>query len=55
MKNTKIERCAHTVNLWWGCSEVSEILELTPEKPLILHKKQKTHFVIFQKESEVRK
>ena len=25
MKNTKmIEWCDHTVNLWWGCSEVSE-------------------------------
>lgn len=35
--------------------KLSEILKLTPEKPVILHKKQKTHFVIFQKESEVRK
>lgn len=24
MKNTKIEWCDHTVNFWWGCSEVSE-------------------------------
>ena len=24
MRNTKIEWCDHTVNLWWGCSEVSE-------------------------------
>ena len=24
MKNTKIEWCEHTVNFWWGCSEVSE-------------------------------
>ena len=29
--------------------KLSEILKLTPEKPVILHKKQKTHFVIFQK------
>lgn len=35
--------------------KLSEILKLTPEKPVILHKKQKTHFVIFQKESEARK
>lgn len=24
MKNTKIEWCDHTVNFWWGCTEVSE-------------------------------
>ena len=24
MRNTKIEWADHTVNLWWGCSEVSE-------------------------------
>ena len=24
MKNTKIEWCDHTINFWWGCSEVSE-------------------------------
>lgn len=24
MKNTKIEWCDHTVNLWWGCAEISE-------------------------------
>ena len=24
MRNTKIEWCDHTVNFWWGCSEVSE-------------------------------
>lgn len=24
MKNTKIEWCDHTVNFWWGCSEISE-------------------------------
>lgn len=24
MKNTKIEWCNHTVNFWWGCTEISE-------------------------------
>lgn len=24
MKNTKIEWCDHTVNFWWGCTEISE-------------------------------
>lgn len=24
MKNTKIEWCDHTVNFWWGCTELSE-------------------------------
>lgn len=24
MKNTKIEWCDHTINFWWGCTEVSE-------------------------------
>ena len=28
---------------------LSEILKLTREKPVVLHKKQKTHFVIFMK------
>lgn len=32
--------------------KLSEILKLTPEKPVILHKKQKTHFVIFLKDSK---
>jgi len=31
---------------------LSEILKLTEQKPVVMHKKQKTHFVIFQKESE---
>lgn len=29
--------------------KLSEILKLTPQTPVILHKKQKTHFVIFLK------
>lgn len=31
---------------------LSEILKLTTEKPVVAHKKQKTHFVIFQKGTE---
>lgn len=30
--------------------KLSEILKLTPQTPVILHKKQKTHFVIFLKD-----
>ncbi len=29
--------------------KLSEILKLTSEKPLVMHKKQKTHFVVFMK------
>lgn len=29
--------------------KLSEILRLTPQKPVIMHKKQKTHFVVFLK------
>ena len=35
----------------WAEEQVrlSEVLKLTDEKPAIMHKRQKTHFVIFQK------
>lgn len=32
--------------------KLSEILKLTPNKPLIGHKRQKTHFLVFIKEEE---
>ncbi|MBO7521532.1 MAG: class I SAM-dependent methyltransferase [Opitutales bacterium] len=32
---------------------LSEILKLTPVKPVVMHKKQKTHFIIFLKEGEL--
>ena len=35
----------------WNETQIrlAEILALTPEKPLVAHKRQKTHFVIFMK------
>lgn len=46
-----LKSCGTLVFKW---SEVqirlSEILKLTDQKPVIMHKKQKTHFVIFLKE-----
>lgn len=35
----------------WNEEQVrlSEILKLTPEKPVVSHKRQKTHFVVFMK------
>ena len=47
----RVLRPGGTLVFKWNESQIrlSEILKLTPEKPVVMNKKQKTHFVIFMK------
>lgn len=50
----RVLRPGGTLVFKWNEEQIrlGEILKLSSEKPVIMHKKQKTHFVIFIKEEK---